>query len=127
MLYEVITIPPERVRYLAEISDTLRAYHEYTDRQAIELRQLWHYTEAIRMLKLKDSGSVDNLIKTLQAEAEKLEQALDPETIRITSYNVCYTKLLRCFISTSTRAISATAFQSSRRASIHPAHALPST
>jgi methylmalonyl-CoA mutase len=54
---KTIIIPGERVRYLAEIADTVRGYHEETRGQAKALRQRWHLEETIQALEDKDSLS----------------------------------------------------------------------
>ena len=47
---KTIIIPGERTRYLAEIADTIRAYHEKTLEQADIVRNRWHLREAAGIL-----------------------------------------------------------------------------
>ncbi|SLM28370.1 McmL [Desulfamplus magnetovallimortis] len=56
---KTIIIPPERVRYLAEIADTVRNYHQTTQAQAEALRQLWHL-EVSRDIIEHSSGDRDS-------------------------------------------------------------------
>ncbi|MDH3885431.1 MAG: cobalamin-dependent protein, partial [Desulfobacterales bacterium] len=42
---KTIIIPPERTRYLSEIAETVRTYHEQTEEQARNLRKVWHFKE----------------------------------------------------------------------------------
>jgi len=48
---KTVIIPPERTRYLAEISDTVRSYHKQTEKQADALRQAWHLKETAKALE----------------------------------------------------------------------------
>ncbi len=47
---KTIIIPPERVRYLSEISDTVRKYHEETGSQSDLIRKAWHLAETKEIL-----------------------------------------------------------------------------
>ena len=63
-------VPPARVRYLAEISDTIRHYHRITDEQAAIARRAQHLRTAAEMLAAEgaDSSSVEELLLAQQAE-----------------------------------------------------------
>jgi len=74
---KAIVIPANRIRYLAEIADTVRDYHAETEKQAEAVRQLWHVQESIKLL---DAKSDDPVIATLKSKAERLHQAVDRET-----------------------------------------------
>jgi len=73
---KTIIIPPERTRYLAEISDTVRSYHKQTEKQADALRQAWHLKETAKTLE----GDTQTLIARLKEEVNKAETNLDKET-----------------------------------------------
>ncbi|MDY6793253.1 MAG: fused isobutyryl-CoA mutase/GTPase IcmF [Thermodesulfobacteriota bacterium] len=73
---KTIIIPPERTRYLAEISDTVRSYHKQTERQADALRQVWHLKETVETLEGDDKA----LILRLKEEINQAEKNLDIET-----------------------------------------------
>jgi methylmalonyl-CoA mutase len=45
---KTIIIPPERTRYLAEISETVRTYHRETESQAEAMRRVWHLEETAK-------------------------------------------------------------------------------
>jgi methylmalonyl-CoA mutase len=71
-------VPAERVRYLADIADTVRGYHRHTDEQARIARERQHLREARRLLnecgptcKLLD-GSIAARDEALDARARKL-------------------------------------------------------
>lgn len=60
-------IPSQRVRYLAEIAETVRNYNEYSDRMAELARQLQAYTETAD--RMKDAGhEVPEYLTTLIQE-----------------------------------------------------------
>jgi isobutyryl-CoA mutase len=62
-------VPPQRVRYLADIAETVRAYHEATDEQVAAVRK--HASLAAARDALDEAGSSTEDIGRLLAEAEK--------------------------------------------------------
>ncbi|MCC8397403.1 methylmalonyl-CoA mutase family protein [Paraburkholderia sp. MMS20-SJTR3] len=54
-------VPPARVRYLADIAQTLRGYRERADAQARIARERWQLGEARRMLAETNSAAADQL------------------------------------------------------------------
>jgi len=76
---KTIIIPPERTRYLSEISETIRAYHAKTKKQANTLRNIWHLHKSAGFINTQDANT-DQLIAMLKAEANKYDQQLAPET-----------------------------------------------
>ncbi len=65
-------VPPARGRYLAEIADTVRAYHRRVERQAVVARERQQLTETKRMLSaVGKTADLDELIV-------QREHALDP-------------------------------------------------
>ncbi|MCG8339198.1 MAG: methylmalonyl-CoA mutase family protein [Proteobacteria bacterium] len=68
---KTIIIPPDRVRYLSEISETVRMYHEETSSQADLIRKAWHLEETKDMLGAS---------KTPAALEEELKQAAEQIT-----------------------------------------------
>jgi methylmalonyl-CoA mutase len=73
---KTIIIPPERTRYLADISDTVRSYHKQTEKQADGLRQVWHLKETSKTL----DGDTQAFISRLKKEIKKAQRRLDKET-----------------------------------------------
>ncbi len=73
---KTIIIPPERTRYLAEISDTVRSYHKQTEKQADALRHAWHLKETAKTLE----GETQVLVARLKEEVNKAQEKLDKET-----------------------------------------------
>jgi len=79
---KTIIIAPERTRYLAEISETLRKYHRHTRRQTESVRKAWHLKEAGQFLEEAGvSGESEQALARLKEEIRKAEQALDAETV----------------------------------------------
>ncbi|WDP91752.1 MAG: methylmalonyl-CoA mutase family protein [Desulfobacter sp.] len=64
---KTIIIPGERVRYLAEIADTVRDYHQETEKQAEAVRQRWHLEETVRALEEKGAGGIEDLKSAVAA------------------------------------------------------------
>ncbi|MDY6904861.1 MAG: fused isobutyryl-CoA mutase/GTPase IcmF [Thermodesulfobacteriota bacterium] len=73
-------IPTERVRYLSEIADTVRAYHQTTEEQSSAVRAEWHLTTAKRLVRGKDTATAEKAIEdqriavgnTITAETREL-------------------------------------------------------
>ena len=78
---KTIIVPPERTRYLAEIAETVRAYHRRTGEQAEMVRRHWHFQQAAATLE--EAGQPQDpadILARLKEEADKAEQELDEET-----------------------------------------------
>ncbi|MBW1989925.1 MAG: methylmalonyl-CoA mutase family protein [Deltaproteobacteria bacterium] len=76
---KTVILPPERVRYLSEIADTVRGYHKTTAEQAQKVREIWHLREAAA--RLQAAGKLDPQAARLLLEtAKKEEKNLDLET-----------------------------------------------
>ncbi|MEJ2156001.1 MAG: methylmalonyl-CoA mutase family protein [Desulfobacteraceae bacterium] len=83
---KTIVIPPQRTRYLSEISETVRRYHQNTQQQKQALRRRWHLEESARSLE-KDSGGADKgaLVEQLKQAAQQAADAVDPAALRLLS------------------------------------------
>jgi len=78
---KAIIIPPERTRYLAEISDAVRDYHKHTDEQAAAIRKSWHYEEALRGLEGENPGAdPSELLSQLKRAVGKSEALIAEES-----------------------------------------------
>ncbi len=77
---KTIIIPPERGRYLAEISETVRKYHKKTGEQSVALRRVWHLKETIDLFTKKQADDVSGLLAQLQKEMAAASEGLTPET-----------------------------------------------
>ncbi len=74
---KTIIIPPERVRYLSEIADTVRSYHKRTEEQKTIIREIWHIEETLKKI---ENDSNEGLIRRLKEEADKSRQLLASES-----------------------------------------------
>lgn len=73
-------IPPQRVRYLSEISETVRSYNQWAENQAAIAQRLFSIRQTIETLKQEgDEESVEKL----QAVYDKVQQELDPHNLRL--------------------------------------------
>ncbi len=71
-----IIVPPDRVRYLAEIAETVRHYRSWAEGQAQIAEQLWQLNGAIAQLVGDESARA-----ALSAKRKALEAALAPECV----------------------------------------------
>jgi isobutyryl-CoA mutase len=78
---KTIIIPPERTRYLSEISDTVRKYHQETMAQAEVIRNAWHLEETAKTLA-GDSMEADTekLLERLKDEIKTAGKKIKPES-----------------------------------------------
>jgi len=77
---KTIIIPPHRTRYLSEIADTIRSYHQDTQKQSKAIRQLWHLEETEKELGealVGDESAM--LLAKLKERIELLDKAVDPK------------------------------------------------
>ncbi len=80
---KTIVIPPTSVRYLSEITETIRQYDHHTETQAEAVRQFWHLNEALKAIDSNETQDTTVLIERLKKECAKAETALDAETQQI--------------------------------------------
>ncbi len=73
-------IPPQRVRYLSEISETVRNYNQWAENQAAIAQRLFSIRQTIETLKQEgDEESVEKL----QTVYDKVQEELDPHNLRL--------------------------------------------
>jgi len=78
---KTIIIPPDRIRYLSDISDEVRAYHKATNEQAEAVRRIWHLEETAKAISGDGlEGGTSELLTRLKEEVAKAREALDKET-----------------------------------------------
>jgi len=78
MSEKIYIIPPQRTRYLSEISENNRKYDQDVEQQVAIARKLWSLKNTIEMLQSSDdSKSSDDLLATLQKRYTTLEAQLD--------------------------------------------------
>jgi isobutyryl-CoA mutase len=82
MSEKIFVIPPNRTRYLSEISESNRQYDEWVQEQAAVAEKLFAIAKTIEHLKTSQS-SPSPLEKGLGDEAEKLKLNLDPKNWKL--------------------------------------------
>ncbi|MEK6209382.1 MAG: fused isobutyryl-CoA mutase/GTPase IcmF [Pseudomonadota bacterium] len=82
-----VIVPPARVRYLAEIAETVRGYHADVAKQARIARERQHLREAKRMLHLSPALSPasggEGVTAALDVLISEREKTLSPEAKRL--------------------------------------------
>ena len=79
---KIYIIPPKRVRYLSEISDTVRTYNEWSEDQAKIAQKLYSLHESIKMAREQNEADIavrlqkifDNLVLDLDPRNNKILQ-----------------------------------------------------
>jgi len=79
MSEKIYVIPPERTRYLSEISESNRAYDKWVNLQAEVAEKLYALTKSIETLKDSAFDDKDRLIKGLQESFENVKLDFDPK------------------------------------------------
>jgi isobutyryl-CoA mutase len=80
---KTIIIPPERTRYLSEIADSIRQYHQITKDQSQSLRTFWHLQETTAKLETDNlDGNFNDVLSRLKDEVQKAKVALDSDTLQ---------------------------------------------
>ena len=76
MSEKIYVIPPQRTRYLSEISENNRAYNSLTENQSAIAGKLFSLNQTIEIFKKKKDS--DDFVKTLNAEFDRIKLDLDP-------------------------------------------------
>ncbi len=76
---KTIVIPAERIRYLAEISATIRNYHKTSDQQADMITNRNHLLKSAELLAEKDDALAAQSKTLLSQEAEAIGTGIDKE------------------------------------------------
>ncbi len=79
MSEKIYIIPPNRTRYLSEISENNRNYDKWAKDQSAIAQKLFGLQKTIDTLQSSDVEDKDRLIKTLQEVYSKTEIELDPK------------------------------------------------
>ncbi len=77
---KTIIIPPERTRYLAEIAESVRTYHQETAEQAEALRTVWHMEATLEQLTKGAGSQKDSPLERLRSAIVNAREAIAPET-----------------------------------------------
>lgn len=84
---KIYIIPPDRIRYLAEITEASQTYNEWVEKQSSIARKLYQLQGVIKLSQeertTKDVPASENLTETLQDIYKHLEEQLDGECKRL--------------------------------------------
>ena len=83
MSEKIFVIPPDRTRYLSEISENNRAYDKWVNEQVAVADQLYGLNSSIETLKNSNIEDKDRLIKALQETFETVKLNFDPRNWEI--------------------------------------------
>ncbi|NRA12252.1 MAG: methylmalonyl-CoA mutase family protein, partial [Crocinitomicaceae bacterium] len=79
MSEKIYVIPPERTRYLSEISESNRSYDKWVNEQVKVANKLWGLTSSIESMNQSDLDDKDRLIKGLEEALENEKLNFDPK------------------------------------------------
>jgi len=79
MSEKIYVIPPERTRYLSEISENNRSYDKWVDKQVLAADKLFGLHSSIATLEASTIEDKDRLIKSLQEVFENEKLNFDPK------------------------------------------------
>jgi methylmalonyl-CoA mutase len=78
---KTIIIPPEKTRYLSDIANCVRQYHQHTEIQAQKLRDVWHLESTLK--NLENDGASTDLITELQQKQAQLNAAIESRSLEL--------------------------------------------
>jgi len=79
MSEKIFVIPPERTRYLSEISENNRAYDQWVEQQVAIAEKLQGFQLSMESIRSSDIEDKDRLLKELQEIFEKEKLNFDPK------------------------------------------------
>ncbi|WP_107039117.1 methylmalonyl-CoA mutase family protein [Brumimicrobium mesophilum] len=81
MSEKIFVIPPERTRYLSEISESNRNYDRWVDAQVIVADKMYAVQKSIETISDSEMDDKDRLVKGLTETFEKLKMDLNPHNM----------------------------------------------
>ncbi len=82
MSEKIYIIPPNRTRYLSEISEASRNYDKWTNDQATIAIKLQSIRNTIETLKTSKMDDKDRVIKSLEEQSELIRLDIDPRNLK---------------------------------------------
>lgn len=79
MSEKIFVIPPDRTRYLSEISENNRGYDKWVNEQVAVADKLWGLQSSIEAMKASNIDDKDRLVKALQETFEQEKLNFDPK------------------------------------------------
>ncbi len=83
MSEKIFIIPPQRGRYLSEITETVRSYNTWSKKQSNIAQQLYGIHTTIQTIKNTAVEDKDRLVKSLEETYEKLSLEFDPKNKKL--------------------------------------------
>ncbi|MDD3877347.1 MAG: methylmalonyl-CoA mutase family protein [Bacteroidales bacterium] len=80
---KIYIIPSQRVRYLSEISETVRNYNIWTERQSEIAQQMYSLKQSMDALKSEKSQGNEIILQTLNNKYEEFKALLDSRNQKI--------------------------------------------
>lgn len=80
---KIYIIPPNRTRYLSEITDSIRNYNKWTRDQADLASKLYALKSTVEIMNLREEGDKEQITDTLNQTYEDLLIELDGQSRRI--------------------------------------------
>ncbi len=78
MSEKIYVIPPNRTRYLSEVTENNRAYADWVEEQCRIAEKMYGLNHSLESLKVSDAEDKDRLIKSIQEILEETRLLLDP-------------------------------------------------
>ena len=83
MSEKIYIIPPNRTRYLSEISESNRNYDRWANKQVELARRLFGLKKSIEAIEEANTENKAEVVASLQATFERIEQDMDGRCLRI--------------------------------------------
>ncbi|MBU0764478.1 MAG: methylmalonyl-CoA mutase family protein [Bacteroidetes bacterium] len=83
MSEKIFIIPPQRVRYLSEITETIRNYNKWAEKQCETAEKMYNLKASIETLEKISSDTDNEIVKKLKQTYINICSVLDPDNLRI--------------------------------------------
>ncbi len=80
---KIYIIPPNRTRYLSEISETIRSYNKWVEQQRDVAQKLYSLQRSIELMRREQRESSAGALSELENMRAKIERELDPKNREI--------------------------------------------
>lgn len=80
---KIYIIPPNRTRYLSEISETIRSYNKWVEQQRDVAQKLYSLQRSIELMRAEQRESSAGALSELENMRAKIERELDPKNREI--------------------------------------------
>ncbi len=80
---KTVIIPAERTRYLSEIANSIRRYHEWGGKQERLVRKIWQLDAAAKALREDGLSEASEPVTHIMKLQDEIENQLDPAALRL--------------------------------------------